>query len=183
MTGLTVAGRLLGRRGKNARPHQSSAYDNAFKILEDRKLQRRKHPRGPDPVDRYVGKQVRARRILLGLSQEKLAEGLGITFQQVQKYERGSNRISASRLYNAARLLDVPITYFFDGVEKGVLSQQPEGMIFTPGTQNDLPDDLLRRKETLNLLRHYYSITDSSLRLRFSELLKGVTKTGAEEAA
>ena len=174
--GIDSHRRSLGRRDKSAIPSQSNTYGKAFEFLEERKLQRRKHPRGPDPVDLYVGKQVRARRILLGLSQEKLAEGLGITFQQVQKYERGSNRIRASRLYNTAHLLDVPITYFFEGVEKGVACQQPEGLITAADPQSAFPDDLLRRKETLSLLRHYYSINDSGLRQRFSELLMAMTR-------
>ncbi len=144
-------------------------------------MQRKKHPRGPDPIDLHVGAQVRARRILLGFSQEKLAEGLGITFQQVQKYERGSNRISASRLFNIGQLLDVPITYFYDGVDD---AKAPASNDAT-GTQKDseFPEDMMRRKETLSLLRHYYSIQDAGLRQRFSELLKGVTKTDSRSIA
>ncbi len=141
-------------------------------------MARIRNVRGPDPIDLHVGTQVRARRVLLGLSQEKLAEGLGITFQQVQKYERGSNRISASRLYNMARLLDVPITYFFEGMdsektpgfkEAFTLSQQEPG--------HEFPEDVMLRKETLSLLRYYYSIDDDHLRQRFTELLKGVNKS------
>ena len=144
-------------------------------------MQRKKHPRGPDPIDLHVGTQVRARRILLGLSQEKLAEGLGITFQQVQKYERGSNRISASRLYNMAQLLDVPITYFYEGVDGGKRSSRGDQPVTL--TDSEFPDDMMRRKETLSLLRHYYSIQDTGLRQRFSDLLKGVTRSDARSAA
>ena len=144
-------------------------------------MQRKKHPRGPDPIDIHVGAQVRARRILLGLSQEKLAEGLGITFQQVQKYERGSNRISASRLFNVAQLLDVPITYFYEGVDdsKGVNAAD----IANSAKEAEFPEDMMRRKETLSLLRHYYSIQDPGLRQRFADLLKGVTKTDIRSVA
>jgi transcriptional regulator with XRE-family HTH domain len=71
---------------------------------------------GPDPVDVHVGKQIRLRRRLLGVSQEKLAGALGLTFQQVQKYERGSNRVSASKLYECARALQCPISYFYEGL-------------------------------------------------------------------
>ncbi|MEM7173489.1 MAG: helix-turn-helix domain-containing protein [Pseudomonadota bacterium] len=143
-------------------------------------MAKQRNVRGPDPIDLHVGTQVRARRVLLGLSQEKLADGLGITFQQVQKYERGSNRISASRLFNMARLLDVPITYFFEGMDSNknpgfkeafTLSQQEPG--------KELPEDVMLRKETLSLLRYYYSINDDILRQRFTELLKGVKKAGA----
>ena len=145
---------------------------------------RKKHPRGPDPVDLHVGAQVRARRVLLGLSQEKLAEGLGITFQQVQKYERGSNRISASRLYNMAQLLDVPITFFFEGVDdhKSASFRQVATSASRDAGQ-EFPEDMMRRKETLSLLRHYYSIQDGNLRQRFAELLKGVTRAEIGTAA
>ena len=68
----------------------------------------------PNPIDTFVGSRVRMRRLMIGMSQEKLADGLGITFQQVQKYEKGSNRISASRLYYAAKTLGVPVQFFFD---------------------------------------------------------------------
>ena len=140
-------------------------------------MQEGKNRSGPDPVDLHVGAQVRARRVLLGLSQEKLADGLGITFQQVQKYERGSNRISASRLYYMARLLDVSVSFFFEGLEDARIARArgeaaPSGSI----AGGEIPEDLMSRKETLSLLRYYYSITDSNLRQKFTELLKGVTK-------
>ena len=145
---------------------------------EGRTLRRKKYSRGPDYVDVHVGTQVRARRILLGLSQEKLAEGLGITFQQVQKYERGSNRISASRLYNIAQLLDVPITYFFEGLDDKKSPGFKEAFTLAQGEGGrDFPDDLMSRKETLSLLRYYYSISDDSLRQKFTDLLKGVTRS------
>ena len=144
-------------------------------------MQRKKHPRGPDPIDLHVGAQVRARRILLGLSQEKLAEGLGITFQQVQKYERGSNRISASRLYNIGQLLDVPITYFYDGVDGSAGAVLAEAA--ASSKEMEFPDDMMRRKETLSLLRHYYSIQDTALRQRIADLIKGVTKSDIRSVA
>ena len=135
-------------------------------------------------MDLHVGAQVRARRVLLGLSQEKLAEGLGITFQQVQKYERGSNRISASRLYNMAQLLDVPITFFFEGVDDHKSSSFRQAASAAGRDNNqEFPEDMMRRKETLSLLRHYYSIQDGNLRQRFAELLKGVTRAEIGTAA
>ena len=73
--------------------------------------------KAPNPVDKYVGSRVRMRRIMLGMSQEKLGEALGLTFQQVQKYEKGTNRVGASRLWELSRVLGVPITYFFEGLE------------------------------------------------------------------
>ena len=133
---------------------------------------------GPDPIDVHVGSRIRARRVLLGLSQEKLADGLGITFQQVQKYERGTNRVSASRLYKIASLLDVTVSFFFEDVEEvagadGAKAIAPARM----PEASEFPEDLMVRKETLNLLRYYYSIPDANLRQRFIDLLRGVTKS------
>ena len=73
----------------------------------------------PNPIDRHVGSRVRMQRMLAGVSQEKLGDALGLTFQQVQKYEKGSNRISASRLQQIAKMLDVPVSFFFDGAPTG----------------------------------------------------------------
>jgi len=129
--------------------------------------QRKKYSRGPTEVDRSVGDQIRRRRIILGLSQEKLADGLGITFQQVQKYERGSNRVSASRLYQTARLLDEPISYFFENLDG-------DAEIPSLGSGKDLPGDMWDRKETLNLLRFYYGIGDEGLRDQLRDILKGI---------
>ena len=133
------------------------------------KKPRKKFSRGPTEVDRNVGEQIRRRRILLGLSQEKLADGLGITFQQVQKYERGSNRVSASRLYQVAQLMDAPIEYFFEGLDE---DSKRESL----GSVEGVPEDMWNKKETLNLLRFYYSIEDESLRDKFKDMLKGVSQ-------
>jgi transcriptional regulator with XRE-family HTH domain len=79
----------------------------------------------PNPIDVHVGSRVRLRRTLLGMSQEKLGEAIGLTFQQVQKYERGSNRIGASRLFDLARVLDVPVGFFFDDMSEDVAARSP----------------------------------------------------------
>jgi transcriptional regulator with XRE-family HTH domain len=102
-------------------------------------------------VDRRVGARLRERRLLLGMSQQQLAHSLGITFQQVQKYENGANRISASRLWDIARRLDVPIEWFF-GVEAG------------PGRSVQRLDSDLTRRETLELVRNYFNIPNPELR-------------------
>src|SRR5690606_38472899 len=78
--------------------------------------------RNPNPIDVHVGNRVRMRRMLIGMSQEKLGEKLGLTFQQVQKYEKGSNRVSASRLHHMAQILNVPVQYFFDDLPEGTVS-------------------------------------------------------------
>jgi transcriptional regulator with XRE-family HTH domain len=102
-------------------------------------------------IDRRVGARLRERRLLLGMSQQQLARALGITFQQVQKYENGANRISASRLWDISRRLDVPIEWFF-GEEGGA----------RPG-ERALESDLAKR-ETLELVRNYFSIRDAEIR-------------------
>lgn len=81
---------------------------------------------GPDPVDVHVGAKVRERRVMLGMSQTSLATKIGLTFQQVQKYERGANRVSASMMWRMAEVLDVPISYFFDGLERNKPAGQPD---------------------------------------------------------
>lgn len=126
---------------------------------------------GPNPIDIHVGSRLRLRRTLLGLSQEKLGEAVGITFQQLQKYERGSNRISASRLFNLAQVLGVPVSFFFDDLPAG------EGSIAENAsrvqTQADELDSLARR-ETLELVRAYYRIPDPAVRKRTFDLIKAL---------
>ena len=139
------------------------------------KKPRKKYSRSPTTTDVHVGSQIRARRILLGLSQTDLADGLEITFQQVQKYERGSNRVSASRLYHIAQLLDLPIAYFFDGLE-GSGKKQPLS------TDTGVPDDATSRKESLRLLRYYYALPDQADRDQFRELLKGISEALGDPA-
>ena len=87
------------------------------------------NPRKPNPVDVHVGGRVRLRRMLLGMSQEKLGEHLGLTFQQVQKYEKGANRIGASRLFDIARVLDVPIGYFFEEMSEDTALKSPSQLL------------------------------------------------------
>ena len=133
----------------------------------------------PSPIDVHVGGRVRLRRTLLGMSQEKLGDALGLTFQQVQKYERGVNRIGASRLFDLSRVLDVPIGFFFDDMPDALgggamaarrnygLAEQQEGF----------DDETLHRRETLELVRAYYRINDPSVRKRVFELIKSLTPT------
>jgi len=132
----------------------------------------------PSPIDVHVGSRIRLRRTLLGMSQERLGEALGLTFQQVQKYERGVNRVGASRLFDLSRVLDVPISFFFDDM--------PEGLANTYGAhvsrrttgfsemQDGFTDDALNRRETLELVRAYYRITDPAVRKRVFDLIKSM---------
>lgn len=137
----------------------------------------------PSPIDVHVGGRVRLRRTLMGMSQERLGEALGLTFQQVQKYERGVNRIGASRLFDLARVLDVPISFFFDDMPDGMGgTTSSSGIPKKSGSgfadaQDGFEDDTLHRRETLELVRAYYRITDAAVRKRVFELIKSLTPT------
>ncbi|MCH8237436.1 MAG: helix-turn-helix transcriptional regulator [Proteobacteria bacterium] len=132
-------------------------------------------PGVPNPVDIHVGGRVRLRRTLLGLSQEKLGDAVGLTFQQIQKYERGANRIGASRLFQLSRILDVPITFFFDELPAALKTTQGQ---VTWGLrergQKALEPDPLARRETLELVRAYYRISSPRVRKRLFELTKSL---------
>ena len=139
----------------------------------------------PNPIDVHVGSRVRLRRTLLGMSQEKLGEAIGLTFQQVQKYERGANRIGASRLFDLSRVLDVPVSFFFDDMPASVDFADDEPVSAAedkPSTGGYEPDPMAKR-ETLELVRAYYRINDSSVRKRLFELTKAVANAGSFEAA
>nr|WP_200860254.1 helix-turn-helix transcriptional regulator [Paramagnetospirillum caucaseum] len=132
----------------------------------------------PNPVDVHVGGRMRLRRTLLGMSQEKLGEAIGLTFQQVQKYERGANRIGASRLFDLSRVLDVPVSYFFDDMADGVQAQSPVNIIKGDAALTEAPTgfepDPMMKRETLELVRAYYTIADPTVRKRVYELAKAL---------
>jgi transcriptional regulator with XRE-family HTH domain len=113
------------------------------------------------PVDTHVGKRIRHRRWLVGMTQQQLAEKVGIKFQQIQKYETGMNRVSASRLWDIAEALSVPVAYFFEGVNGADAEEQ------TPGAAQGLPGDILADKEALELVRSYYAIPENQRRRLF----------------
>ena len=135
----------------------------------------------PNPVDVFVGQRLKSRRNLIGITQENLAEASGITFQQVQKYEKGRNRLSASRLFQFARVLDVPVAYFFEGfaapdsqigLQGGFADNEQETFL----GESDENDDVMSHKETIDLVRTYYTITDEKLRKDFLKMLKQMAK-------
>ena len=132
----------------------------------------------PSPIDVHVGTRIRLRRTLLGMSQERLGEALGLTFQQVQKYERGVNRVGASRLFDLSRVLDVPISFFFDDMPDSLVSvyggQSSRRVAGFAEMQDGFGDDTLNRRETLELVRAYYRITDPAVRKRVFELIKSM---------
>ena len=110
------------------------------------------------PVDVHVGKRIRQRRWINGTTQQQLAEAVGIKFQQIQKYETGMNRVSASRLWDIAVELGVEVSFFFEGIDKE--SQEAQ-------TVGDMPGDILTDKEALELLRSYYAIPETQRRRLF----------------
>jgi transcriptional regulator with XRE-family HTH domain len=130
----------------------------------------------PDPVDAHVGSRVRLRRTLLGMSQEKLGNAVGLTFQQIQKYERGLNRIGSSRLYQFCKVLDVPVSFFFDEMP-GDMGTQPS---LAGQVEQAVHDENMSRRETLELVRAYYKIDDRNTRKRVYELVKAIGARDAE---
>ena len=113
----------------------------------------------PHPVDVHVGKRIRHRRWLAGMTQQQLAQSVGIKFQQIQKYETGANRVSASRLWDIADALDVNVSFFFEGIDQEV--EAPEQ------AAGKAPADILGDKEALELIRSYYSIPENQRKRLF----------------
>ncbi len=128
----------------------------------------------PSPVDVHVGARLRQRRTLLGMSQTTLGEAIGLAFQQVQKYERGANRISASRLFALSQVFDMPVEYFFDDMPREVAASSPaQG----GGKAKKLPSyepDPMTKRETMEFVRAYYKIEDANVRKGLRELTKAV---------
>lgn len=116
------------------------------------------------PVDAHVGKRIRHRRWMVGMTQQQLADRVGIKFQQIQKYETGMNRVSASRLYDIAHEMDVPVGFFFDGLEASEAAKPAS--------------DLLGDREALELIRAYYSIPEAQRR-RLFDLARALSDTTA----
>lgn len=140
-------------------------------------------PGVPNPIDIHVGGRVRLRRTILGLSQERLGEKLGLTFQQVQKYERGTNRIGASRLYDLSRVLEVPIQFFYDDMTMETAGQSPRlraGLAEAQGAAYSEADPM-NKQETLELIRAYYRIKDPVVRQRIYELCRAMANTDDSE--
>jgi transcriptional regulator with XRE-family HTH domain len=126
----------------------------------------------PNPVDMLVGSRVRLCRKMLGFSQGKLGEAIGLTFQQVQKYERGANRIGASRLYELSRVLDVPVEFFFDNTDPVRAPAIPAGFAEPPA--EPFESDPLCQRETIELVEAYYAIVDAAVRRRLFDLAKAL---------
>ena len=140
---------------------------------------------GPNPIDVHVGRRLRERRTILGLSQQEIGRLLGVTFQQIQKNERGTNRMSASRLFEAARVLDTNVQYFFDEMPPEILAsgrRHIQGV--ADGPLPDYRPDPMVRRETIELVRAYYEIPERKIRLQMVNTIRAVARVhGAAQPA
>jgi transcriptional regulator with XRE-family HTH domain len=155
-------------------------------LMKKRKSSGRMASKGyPNPIDVHVGARIRLRRTLLGISQTALADAIGLTFQQVQKYEKGTNRVSSSRLVDMANALDVAIPYFFEDMSAGVGAQTPSALMKAGQrpTTIDNETDPFAKRETLEFVRAYYKIQDPAVRKRLAELTKAIAKANGRSSA
>jgi transcriptional regulator with XRE-family HTH domain len=128
--------------------------------------------KAPNPIDKHVGARVRMRRLLIGMSQEKLGTALGITFQQIQKYEKGANRIGASRLQQMSDVLGVPVAYFFEDAQGEAL---PPG--FSSDKKGDYVADFLATSEGLQLTKSFMKVKDAKVRRRIVDLVSSLAES------
>ena len=138
---------------------------------------------GPNPIDTHVGNRIRLRRQLLGYSQEKLASLLGLTFQQVQKYEKGMNRVGASRLWDMGKVLGVPISFFFEDMDEATAGQSPRMFQLSGGCPplkeeaEAEPSDPMLRQETIELVKAYYKLPNRKAVKHLYEFIVAMSKT------
>lgn len=149
-----------------------------FEYPEEEKLSSRR----PNPIDIHVGGRVRLRRMLLGMSQEKLGERLGLTFQQIQKYEKGVNRIGASRLFDMAHVLGVPVQFFYEeaptGVTPGTIDQG-----FSDRSADSSLFEFLNSREGVELNRAFLRITDNKVRRSIIDLVRSLADESERAAS
>ncbi len=143
-----------------------------------RRRAKKQTSRSPNPIDIHVGARVRLRRNLLGLTLQTLAKAVGVTYQQLQKYEWGVNRISASRLFNLSHVLDVPISFFFEDLSPAAAGagRKRRARGFSEAPAAALDSDVLSKRETIKMVRAYYRVTDPQLRRRVLDLLEALGK-------
>ncbi|MAW81322.1 MAG: transcriptional regulator [Parvularcula sp.] len=128
---------------------------------------------GPHPIDVYVGSRVKLRRMILGMSQEMLGKSLGLTFQQIQKYEKGVNRIGASRMFELSQLLEVPVQFFYDGFG-GAAAKSVNG--FAEDGDGEAVMDLVNSPEGVQLCRYFSEIKDLDVRKKVLDLVKSIAE-------
>ncbi|SRR5579883_3389562 len=130
--------------------------------------------KAPNPIDKHVGSRVRMRRMMLGMSQEKLGDALGLTFQQVQKYEKGTNRIGASRLQQISHILQVPVSFFFEGAPIVHATGRQDGVGMGEAPSPAYVSDFLATSDGLALTKAFMRINDSKLRRRIVDLVEQI---------
>ncbi len=158
-----------------ARPSRSQ---RSTKSRPRRGVKTRPSRGGPNPIDIHVGARVRLRRNLLGLTLQTLAKAVGVTYQQLQKYERGVNRIGASRLFNLSQVLDVPVSFFFEDLSPAAAGAGRKGRAkgFSEAPVSAIDFDVLSERETIKLVRAYYRVTNPRIRKRVLDLLEAAGK-------
>jgi transcriptional regulator with XRE-family HTH domain len=138
--------------------------------------------RKPNPMDIHVGSRVRLRRMVIGMSQEKLGEKMGLTFQQIQKYEKGTNRIGASRLHQLSMIMDVPVGFFFEDAPHHMARQGAAAHGFAESKTEAFLLDFLNSRDGLELNRAFVKITDPKVRKRVVELVRALSEEASADA-
>ena len=137
----------------------------------------------PNPIDVHVGKRIRLRRTILHITQQQMADMLGLTFQQVQKYEKGMNRVGASRLWDISKVLEVPMGFFFEDMDNTVALKSPmmlnSKMDFNVEENHPFDDDPMKKAETLELVRAYYKIPNRKIAKNLFDLIVALSKSTA----
>ncbi len=159
-------------------------------MKEIRSLRGRVNDNEPNPVDVHVGNRIRLRRTILHITQQQMAEMLGLTFQQIQKYEKGMNRVGASRLWDISRVLEVPMGFFFEDMDEEVAKNSPrmlnkdqsERDFYFEEDRRTFDDDPMKRRETLELVRAYYKIPNRSIARNLFNLLVALSKSNCNLA-
>lgn len=135
----------------------------------------------PDPIDRHVGTRIRGRRVGLRISQTKLGQAIGVTFQQIQKYESGTNRVGASNLFKIARALNVDVSFFFEGVSgDGLAGQAPAMMGLADSAAQPIEVNPMNSREAFELMHNYFRIPDPVVRKRLFQLVRILAYQEAE---
>ena len=143
-------------------------------------MAKRKTKLGPDPIDKHVGARVRGRRVGMRLSQTKLGEAVCVTFQQIQKYENGTNRIGASNLYKISKTLGVDVGFFYEGVEDAFSDGANQGLGLSDSAKPSLERDPMSSREAIELMHNYFRIADLTVRKKLFNLVRSLadsTKT------
>jgi len=134
---------------------------------------------GPDPIDQYVGSRIRARRVGLRMSQTKLGQTIDVTFQQVQKYENGTNRVSASNLYKIAKALGVDVSFFYEGLPDSLAGENTGSASNPVDPPNSAVEfDPLTSREAIELVHHYFLVQNETVRKRLFQFIKAMATTG-----